>query len=82
MKKESQNKDLLESENKELLNSFVEYCHAHPEEKFWEALKGWCDNDYVLVGNLSSRKGMKNPVVIDGMKVYLQDTYFFNGREN
>ena len=31
----------MPSENKELLDSFVKYCEAHPNERFWQALSNW-----------------------------------------
>lgn len=27
--------------NKKLLNSFVDYCLKHPNERFWQALRNW-----------------------------------------
>lgn len=27
--------------SKKQLDSFVEYCTAHPEERFWQALRNW-----------------------------------------
>lgn len=28
--------------NQKLLVSFTEYCVAHPEERFWQAMRNWC----------------------------------------
>jgi hypothetical protein len=32
-----------------LLDSFVNYCQEHPEERFWQALRNWCGWSFVLV---------------------------------
>ena len=29
------------NKNQELLKDFTEYCKAHPEERFWQSLRGW-----------------------------------------
>ncbi len=38
-----------ESRNSKQLASFVAYCEAHPELRFWQALRNWCGWHYVLV---------------------------------
>lgn len=37
--------------NSALLESFVEYCHAHPTERFWQALRNWSGWAFVYVGD-------------------------------
>lgn len=34
------------NKNQEELNSFVEYCTAHPEQRFWQALRNWSNKQY------------------------------------
>jgi hypothetical protein len=34
--------------NAEALASFVAYCEANPEQRFWQALRNWSRYDYVL----------------------------------
>lgn len=29
------------SKNKKSLDSFIEYCQANPEQRFWQALRNW-----------------------------------------
>jgi len=29
------------NKNKKLLNDFTKYCSAHPELRFWQALRNW-----------------------------------------
>jgi hypothetical protein len=42
----------MESKNRLTLMSFVNYCAMHPEERFWEALKNWSGEGYILVSNV------------------------------
>ena len=35
--------------NKELLEDFIKYCEAHPEERFWQALRNWSKADAICV---------------------------------
>ncbi len=34
----------------ELLHSFQQYCYAHPDERFWQALRNWCGWPFIFVG--------------------------------
>lgn len=38
-------------DGKDMLDSFVEYCQKHPEQRFWEALRNWSGWQHVLVSN-------------------------------
>lgn len=45
------------SKNEELLTEFKEYCEAHPEQRFWQALRNWNlqnnpNESYIFVGEL------------------------------
>lgn len=31
-----------------LLENFTYYCKAHPEERFWQALRNWSDYDFIM----------------------------------
>lgn len=37
-----------ETRNSEVLASFVEYCRAHPSERFWQALRNWSGRSFIL----------------------------------
>jgi hypothetical protein len=37
--------------SQQLLESFVAYCNANPELRFWQALRNWCGWNVVLVSN-------------------------------
>ena len=39
--------------SKKLLDSFVCYCKAHPEERFWQALRNWCGWQFIYVSDVS-----------------------------
>ena len=39
--------------NSEILSSFIAYCKAHPEERFWQALRNWSGYSFVLVSDFS-----------------------------
>lgn len=45
------NDEGVESKNQKSLASFVDYCLEHPEERFWQALRNWSGNDYILKSN-------------------------------
>ena len=60
-------------ENNEL-KSFMEYCEANPEMRFWQALRSWSGADFILKAHLTSKDGGEK-VVFDQMPVYLKDTF-------
>lgn len=37
------------NKNAKVLSDFVEYCRAHPEYRFWQALRNWSHHNYVIV---------------------------------
>jgi hypothetical protein len=44
------------NKNKSLLASFTEYCQAHPEERFWQALRNWSGYNFIYASNRSEPK--------------------------
>lgn len=40
-----------ETRNSEVLASFVEYCRAHPTERFWQALRNWSGRSFILASS-------------------------------
>jgi len=38
-------------ESRELLDSLVEYCQNHPEERFWQALRNWSKWSFIYASN-------------------------------
>ena len=62
-----------DNKNKELADDFHAYCMAHPEQRFWQALRNWSDYNFVLVADhvdLDSDdptyKGVKNTFYWEG----------------
>ena len=41
----------MKSKNSEVLRDFVAYCIAHPEERFWQALRNWVRAPYIFIGD-------------------------------
>lgn len=48
---------MMESKNREMLDSFCKYCENHPTERFWQALRNWAqssvnsDINFILVAD-------------------------------
>lgn len=34
-----------------VLHSFVQYCEAHSEERFWQALRNWSGKKFIFAGS-------------------------------
>jgi len=41
----------IKTQNSEMLDSLIEYCQAHPDQRFWQALRNWSGWQHVLVSN-------------------------------
>jgi hypothetical protein len=41
----------MTSKNKVLLDAFTAYCEAHPNERFWQALRNWTKVPSIYVGD-------------------------------
>ena len=61
------------NKNKDDLDSFVHYCNRHPEQRFFQCLRNWSDNKFMLVTD-SSISAMIS------MDVGCKDTFYFEGR--
>jgi len=42
------NPESQHTRNSEVLEQFVRYCKAHPEERFWQALRNWSGYGFIL----------------------------------
>lgn len=58
----------------ETLKNFIKYCEEHPEERFWQAVRNFSGSDFIYRGSMTS-KGEGTRVVMDGVGVYLRDTF-------
>jgi len=61
--------------NSELLTSFVVYCEAHPDERFWQALRNWCGYPFVLV--CKTLKGS----YVSRVEGDCEDTFYWEGKD-
>lgn len=57
------------------LEELIAYANEHPMERLWQLLRNWSGNDFILAGNISNKLGRKEHAVIDGVKVYVTDTF-------
>jgi hypothetical protein len=51
------------------LKSFIDYCLAHPQERFWQALRNWSGYNFILRTNTS--KWFCEPLIEDTF--YIED---------
>lgn len=58
---------MSETRNRRVLASFVAYCKAHPEERFWQALRNWAGVGFVFVS--------------DTLAEGVRDTFYREGKE-
>ena len=61
-------------ENNEL-ELFTKYCQENPGERFWQALRNWSGQDFIYFGNMTNRHGSQDKVSIEGVRVYLTDSW-------
>lgn len=53
----------------DLLADFIDYCHDHPSERFWQALRNWSGQAFILAGNSPDAKRWAN------------DTFYWDARD-
>lgn len=57
------------SKSEKLLESFIVYCKANPELRFWQALRNWSGFSFIYVSNAFK----------DDRE--LQDTFYFEDKD-
>jgi hypothetical protein len=57
----------------QLLESFVHFCQAHPEFRFWQALASWSESPFILVSEASPYDNNFDRFVV-------ADTFYWNTR--
>lgn len=62
---------MQKSRNSRILDSFVDYCIAHPQLRFWQALASWAGHNGKLVF-------VEQDQVMDTQ--YISDTFYWEGR--
>lgn len=60
----------MDNKNSALLNEFFNYCVAHPEYRFWQALRNWSGIPTIAAGSQDAASGMSS---------YL-DTFYWEGK--
>jgi hypothetical protein len=60
--------------NSEVLASFIGYCVAHPQDRFWQALLNWSGFGYIFASGVSLHE-IRPPA-----PGTVKDTYNFEGR--
>lgn len=61
------------NKNKELLDDFVAYCNANPNMRFWQCLRNWSGQNFILTAVFDSFN--KNHYV------GIQDTYYWETKD-
>ena len=55
------------NKNKDLLASFSAYCKAHPEQRFWQALRNWSAFAFIYAGYcVVEAEGLKDTFYMEG----------------
>lgn len=67
------------SKNYKIAREFMDYCCAHPELRFWQALRSWCGKNFILVSSHYDG-AMFDPDFIKDKNVETADTFFWDGK--
>jgi len=59
------------NKNEATLKSFVEFCQANPQLRFWQALRSWCGKPFVLVA--------QDRNLMNGEVEGVEDTFYWEG---
>jgi len=57
----------MKNKNEKVLKDFIKYCEAHPEQRFWQALRNWSGFIKIHVFTKDSTLGW--------------DTFYFEGKD-
>ena len=68
----------MSSKNSLVLGDFVAYCLAHPELRFWQALRAWSGEQFILAIPRGWSVAREPFTEAD---IPLFDTYYREGRE-
>ena len=64
-----------ETRHEAVLKSFVGYCEAHPNERFWQALRNWSGFPFIFVAR------SKGCTTEQYENADLYDTFYWEGRD-
>jgi len=59
----------MKNKNIKLLEEFAKYCYDHPEERFWQALRNWSGNPYLLISRYLPPDN------------HIRDAFYFEGKD-
>ena len=62
---------MTETRNSKVLASFVAYCNANPEQRFWQALRNWSGFRFIYGSNETENYAYR---------INCQNTFNFEGR--
>lgn len=65
---------LGKTRNSEVLASFVAFCQQHPDQRFWQALRNWCEMPFVLVSHLAP-----HDLLGTTSQAAIYDTFYWEG---
>lgn len=60
----------MANQNEELLKEFVAYCEAHPNQRFWQALRNWSGQPFIMAS--------PSVLYLDGK---IRDTFYWTGKD-
>lgn len=60
----------MSTRNSEVLASFVAYCEANPELRFWQALRNWSEWSFILVSSETNHADDPD----------IKDTFYWEGK--
>ena len=63
--------------HKVALDSFVAYCNAHPEQRFWQAIRNW--SKYHTIFGFNGDVYVLEDSLPEDVLIDLQDTFYIEG---
>jgi len=65
--------DNRDSKNFLVLQSFIEYCGNHPDQRFWQALRNWSEFHFIYGRKLDTKPNWYDELI---------DTFYFEGKDD
>jgi hypothetical protein len=62
----------MTSRNKKLANDFYDFCMNNPELRFWQALRAWSGQNFVLVSNTNNWETIPDDI---------KNTFYWEGKD-
>lgn len=59
----------LVNKNEKVLNSFIDYCINHPDQRFWQALRNWSGYYFIYAAShMFSDEGLVDTFYLEGRR--------------